>query len=1024
MPSEALQAGVGTPAEARSSAPMALAAEASGSNTISTMAGRGSGDGGPALDAVVYGPGRLAVDTAGDVFFIDWQFLVTTRIRKVDGSGTVSTVAGGVAPGGEGGLSSLASFGVASVTPDASGNLWLTDPGNHRVQMLSPSGVITTVAGNGTAGFSGDGGPATAAQLSNPYAVAVDGAGNAYVADTGNHRVRKIDASGVITTIAGDGIYDSTGDGGPATAARLGSPEFLAVDGSGGLIVGGGEQVRRIDATGIISTVAGNGSWGFSGDGGPATAAGLERVAGLALDGMGNLYVAETARVRKVDTSGIIRTVAGTGESGWSTDTGPATAKRIGAVSGIAVDSAGTLYIGDYLSHRIRKVTGNTISTFAGGGTANIGDGGPATDARLAVPAGIGSGPDGSLYVADFDDHRIRRVDRSGAITTVAGTGTPGFSGDGGPATAAQLQNPIGVAADGAGNVYITDSGNNRIRRIDPGGRIQTIAGDGTYASSGDGGPASAAQLGWPYLITVDAAGAVYFSESSRVRRIDPGGTITTVAGTGSWEYSGDGGPATAAGLNGPLGLAVDGAGNLFIGDWMRLRRVDTSGIITTVAGTGTSGYSGDGGPAVDAEISVAAGLAVDASGNLFFADVLNWRVRRVDANGIISTVAGNGVPGEAVDGGPATEASFDFPYGVALDGSDLIVSDPYNSRVRRVGGVANAGPGTNADPVWPEWHYGDVHAHAAGDDNLKVHPQCEDRRPEATCAEHLVHNMLARAERFDTEWIIFTEHGPWLGFQRDNEVNLYDAEQAEREWTMIKRELDEQSTSEIRGLIGEELGTASPSCSVLARRNGPLRSPGHFGVYYTPSFVDNSMMDCNETGENGYADHPEGGWGGINHPDNNDGGSRWNCYSTEVGPDGELRGAEHQPQLRRSERCSIGADQYAVTSPNDAGSFRTMEIINGENLPSAMTLGLWDMYLQNGYRVTAVGGGDGHTAPRKFKWGDALKCLWDLGPLGKSIGECVDDSAPEQDGNHDKVGGSGRTLTQYPAAQSAVSPG
>jgi len=354
----------------------------------------------------------------------------------------------------------------------------------------------------------------------------------------------------------------------------------------------------------------------------------------------------------------------------------------------------------------------------------------------------------------------------------------------------------------------------------------------------------------------------------------------------------------------------------------------------------------------------------------------------------------------------------------------------------------------TNQAPDWTAWHPGDVHVHAAGDTHLGIHPQCGgDLFTDTLCAFTLVDNVLERAQRFGAEWLIFTEHAPWLGFRRDNDVELYDSAQGEAQWELIKHWLDTLSGSEIRGLMGSELGTAAPACTSVDAdlgtefvcRNIPLppfvvctfeprvenvklSSPGHYGVYSTPHFIDNSMVDCNETGENGYADDAwnVGAWGGINHPDNADGGSPWWCYASEV-VGGDLQGREKQPQLgfRRLDRCPLGIDQYGVEAPSAWGSFRSMEIISGNNLPSAKTLGVWDMFLQNGFRVAAVGGGDGHTAPRKQDVGGALACLAKYHPLypggPPTVGECVDAGSAPGDPNHNKAGGSGRTLAHYP---------
>ena len=323
----------------------------------------------------------------------------------------------------------------------------------------------------------------------------------------------------------------------------------------------------------IILTVAGNGSTGVLGDGGPATSASLYEPEGVAVDAAGNLYIADTNfnRIRKVSADGTISTVAGNGSDGYLGDGGPATIAVLNLPNEVAVDAAGNLYIADTHNSRIRMVTpAGTITTFAGGGSGNgLGDGGPATSAMLYWPNGVLMSAGGTLYIGDTYDHRVREVTSNGIITTLAGTGSQGYGGDGGPAASAQLNQPGGLAMDPAGNVYVADSGNNRVRKIAPDGTITTVAGCGCAGPLGDGGPATSASLAWPSGVAVDAAGNLYIAdyENNRVRRVDPSGTIRTVAGNGMGGFSGDGGPAASAELWYPGDVAVDAVGDVFIAD-------------------------------------------------------------------------------------------------------------------------------------------------------------------------------------------------------------------------------------------------------------------------------------------------------------------------------------------------------------------------------------------------------------------------------------------------------------------------
>ena len=640
------------------------------------------GDGGPATAAYLNFPRGVAVDGAGNLYFDSGNL-----IRKVDATGVISTVAGGGSSLGDGGPAVEAQLNAPEgVALDGAGNLYFADRDNHRIRKVDAAGVITTVAGDGRSGYSGDGGAAVAARLDTPFDVAADGAGNLYIA-TGN-RIRKVDAAGVITTVAGAGRSGSGGDGGPAVAAQLDDPEGVAVDGAGNLYIADRDnhRIRKVDAAGVITTVAGSGRFGSAGgDGGAAVAARLWEPSGVAVDGAGNLYIADRRndRIRKVDAAGVITTVAGDGTEGFGGDGGPATAAQLDGPRGVALDGAGNLYIADTGNHRIRKVdAAGAISTVAG---RELGDGGAATGARLRSPAGVAVDGAGNLYIADPGNGRIRKVDAAGVISTVA-----------------QLRDPEGVAVDGAGNLYIADTDSDRIRKVDAAGVISRVAGTWRpFGSIGDGGAATAARLDRPEGVAVDGAGNLYIADTfnHRIRKVDAAGVITTVAGSGEGGFGyggfgGDGGPAVDAQLSRPTGVAVDGAGNLYIADTYnyRIRKVDAAGVITTVAGTGRGGYGGDGGPAVAARLTWPRDVALDGAGNLYIADYWNHRIRKVDAAGVISTVAGDGTEdgsGRGVyggDGGPATAAQLSGPEGVALDGDgNLYIADTGNDLIRRL---------------------------------------------------------------------------------------------------------------------------------------------------------------------------------------------------------------------------------------------------------------------------------------------------------------------------------------------------
>jgi sugar lactone lactonase YvrE len=352
--------------------------------------------------------------------------------------------------------------------------------------------IITTIAGNGSTGYSGDGGPATNAAFNQASSMAVDAYGDLFTGDTFNNRIRKVDINGIVTTVAGNGSTGYSGDGGPATNAALNAPNSVAVDRFGNLYFTDcfNQRVREVHTNGIITTVAGNGSIGYSGDSGPAINASLNYPYGAGVDNSGNVFFGDVAnnRLRKVDTNGIITTVAGNGTSGYS------------------------------------------------------GDGGPATNARLNYPTGTAVDSSGNLFIVDQNNNCIRKVDANGIITTVAGNGTPGYSGDGGTATNASLNTPNGVTVDAQGNLFISDYSNYRIREVGTDGIITTLAGNGTAGFSGDGGPASNARLNRPAAGGLDSSGNLYFPDDQRIRKVvlnsSPTLTIDDVTASNAGNYS------------------------------------------------------------------------------------------------------------------------------------------------------------------------------------------------------------------------------------------------------------------------------------------------------------------------------------------------------------------------------------------------------------------------------------------------------------------------------------------------------
>lgn len=645
---------------------------------VTTVAGAGKqaypGDGYQATQIPLFETRRVTYDRAGNLYIAESYYC---RVFKVSRDGALSLVAGNgeCRYGGDGGPAVSASLSrPLSVAVDSLGNLYISDGGDsHRIRRVSGDGTITTIAGTGENGYSGDGGPATAAQISAAATVAIDRSDSIFFTDVNNYVVRKIGADGVITTVAGNGTRGFSGDGKPATSAQLNTPGGFAVDSSGNLYIADrdNQRIRKVGFDSIITTIAGNGQIGYGGDNGPALGAQFSSPTGIALDAAGNLYISDTSNgavrrisggtistvvrtpcvdiaagpdgdfavpdnvnrvVHRLQTDGRMADIAGIGITTALGDNGPATSAVLVAPRSVAVTPQGELLITDASDNRIRRVNADgVITTVAGtGGSYNTGDNGPATAAQLLQPSGIAVDDQGNIFVTC--NTYVRRIDTSGVIKAVAGNGTLGYSGDSGSATQARINFPEGLALDRKGNLYIADTSNQRVRRVALDGKISTVAGTGTPGYSGDDGPAALAQLNQPNAVATDAAGNLYISDSNnhRVRMVSPEGKITSLAGNGKPGQSGDGGKAVDAQLSSPGGVALDSAGNVFISSDLVIRRIDTSGVITTVAGSGDRLYSGDGDLATLAGM-VPSRLAADAAGRVFVSDTVNLRIRRLE---------------------------------------------------------------------------------------------------------------------------------------------------------------------------------------------------------------------------------------------------------------------------------------------------------------------------------------------------------------------------------------------------------
>lgn len=679
----------------------------------------------------------------------------------------VTTIAGiDAAFGGDGKPAVNVPIGYLNgVATDSAGDVYFTDPIEHLLLRVSPNGTLNVIAGNGIAGYSGEGGPATSAAIAasdNPdqYAgepaldslggIVVDPQGNIYFAD--GYRVRRVSSSGIITTVAGGGAT-SPGDGGQAIQASLGNVNGVALDAAGNLYFSETNRVRKVTPAGILTTYAGGSAAGYAGDGGAATAALLDQPEGLAFDSQGNLYVADgdvmnfPSRIRMITPAGVITTIAGGGSTTPANGVAPLS-MNLAYASGLAVGANNTLYIFAPKNGYLLKIANGAVTLITSTGAGTFASNLPAINAYVLGlgyydNSGIALDAAGNLYVADSRDGHLCKISTSGLLTSIAGNDQYSYGGDGGPALGAMIRGPSGMTQTPDGTVYFLDTLNARARAIAPSGVISTVVSPANFPAlgvfellnaivsdpsgnvylllarrlieytpstgaiqilvnqaglegiGGDGGPAIAASLENGGGLARDAAGNFYISDlmAKRIRKVGTNGTIQTIAGTGVAAVSPDGSVAATSPIMSPSSLLADNQGGLYFLEQQAsapggtvLRYITPAGLLKTIAGNLEGGFSGDGGPATQAgmEMQVRTGLTLDAAGNLYVADGFNHRVRVIAPNGIITTFAGNGTSAVAGDGLPALQASFSIPRGVMFDArGDLYISDIAGNRIR-----------------------------------------------------------------------------------------------------------------------------------------------------------------------------------------------------------------------------------------------------------------------------------------------------------------------------------------------------
>jgi sugar lactone lactonase YvrE len=624
---------------------------------VSTFAGSNTFfQNGPLTLAAFKSPGAVVADSNGNFYIADTGNNV---IRKVDSSGNVTTYAGsGNSLNGNGTNASFSSpHGLAI---DSAGNLYVTE-NNTTIRKIDISRNVTTYAGDG--GYGNQDGNLTDAQFAGPQGIAIDNTGNLYVTDIYNYNIRKIDPSGNVTTLAGSGEYgDLDGEG---TEAQFASPFGITIGTDGNLYVTDKDnyRIRKITASGTVTTFAGN---FYGSDDNNGTDASFAQPQGITADNNGNLYVADTGntRIRKIDSSANVTTIAGN-SAGYIDANG--TSAAFSNPEGITIDGSGNLYVADTGNTRvnsIRKIdTSGNVSTFTGGLSFKDGTG---STARFYFPKGIITDNNGNFYVADTENYRVRKIDSNGNVTTLGDTNVI-------------FSNPFGLVRDSNGNIYFSEANGSKIRKINTSGNVTIFAGSSQGFNNAQG---TNARFAIPLGMAIDSNNNIYVAEGSnhKIRKIDTSGNVTTFAGSSSGFNDAQG---TSAQFSSPSGIAIGPDGNFYVADSSnnRIRKIDTSGNVTTVAGTTTSGSTNANG--TNAKFSFPVGIAVGNDGVIYVAETGNNRIRKIDTSGNVTTLTGS-TSGYA--DGALTSAKFNVPQAltVASDGN-VYVADTVNNRIRKI---------------------------------------------------------------------------------------------------------------------------------------------------------------------------------------------------------------------------------------------------------------------------------------------------------------------------------------------------